>query len=108
MRNFKEQLEKDFDSTFFNLNEFAENHLVDDVEIPVVVDNDMIISLFLGKKVDTDGIFTDDKAFFVQKKYLDYEPVAGQHIKFDGQMYPIKSVFEDMGGYTIILSSNDD
>lgn len=108
MRNFKEQLEKDFDSTFFNLNEFAENHLIDGVEIPVVVDNDMIVNLSLGKMADTDGIFTDDKMFFVQKKYLVYEPVAGQHIKFDGEMYPIKSVFEDFGGYTIVLSGNED
>ena len=108
MRNFKEQLEKDFDSTFFSLNEFAENHLIDDVEMPVVIDNDMIINLFLGKSVDTDGIFTDDKVFFVQKKYLGYEPVAGQHMKFDAQMYPVKSVFEDIGGYTIVLSSNED
>lgn len=108
MRSFKEQLEKDMDSTFFNLDEFAENHNIDGKEIPVVVDNDRIIELSLGKMVETRGIFTDDILFFVQKKYLDYEPCAGQHMSFDGRIYPISDVKEDFGGYTIILSGNQD
>ncbi|MDD3662287.1 MAG: hypothetical protein PHT84_00270 [Candidatus Pacebacteria bacterium] len=108
MRNFKEQLEKDFDSTFFNLNEFAEIHLINDNEVPIVVDNDTLIELNLGKNADADGIFTDDKMFFVQKKDLDFEPVAGQHIKFDGEFYPISHVTEDFGGYTIVLTGNED
>jgi hypothetical protein len=108
MRTFKEQLEKDLDSIFFNLDEFAENHLIDGNEIPIVVDNDKIIELSLGKMVETRGIFTDDKMFFVLKKYLDYEPVAGQHMNFDGEIYPISDVKEDFGGYTIILSGNQD
>lgn len=29
MRSFKDQLEKDFDNTFFNQNEFAEIHDID-------------------------------------------------------------------------------
>lgn len=108
MRNFKEQLEKDFDSTFFNLNEFAEIHLINDNEVPIVVDNDTLMELNLGKNTDADGIFTDDKMFFVQKKDLDFEPVAGQHIKFDGEFYPISNVLEDSGGYTIVLTGNED
>lgn len=108
MRTFKEQLEKDMDDIFFNLDEFAENHIIDGKEIPVVVDNDRIIELSLGKSVETRGIFTDDILFFVLKKYLDYEPCAGQHMTFDGVTYPISDVKEDFGGYTIILSGNQD
>ena len=67
MRSFKEQLEKDMDTIFFNLNEFAENHMIDGKEIPVVVDNDRIIELSLGKTTETRGIFTDDIMFFVLK-----------------------------------------
>lgn len=108
MKSFKEQLEKDFETTFFNTDEFAEIHELQGNEVPVVVDNDIIIALSLGKHADTDGIFTDDKMIFVQKKYLEFEPVAGQHLSFDGEIYPIKTVNEDMGGYTIILSGNED
>lgn len=108
MRSFKEQLEKDMDTIFFNPNEFAENHMIDGKEIPIVVDNDRIIELSLGKTTETRGIFTDDIMFFVLKKYLDYEPCAGQHMTFDGETYPISDVKEDFGGYTIVLSGNQD
>lgn len=108
MKSFKEQLEKDFETTFFNTDEFAEIHELQGNEVPVVVDNDIIITLSLGKNADADGIFTDDKMIFVQKKYLEFEPVAGQHLSFDGEIYQIKTVNEDMGGYTIILSGNED
>ena len=103
MKSFKEQLEKDFETTFFNTDEFAEIHELQGNEVPVVVDNDIIITLSLGKHADADGIFTDDTMIFVQKKYLEFEPLS-----FDGEIYPIKTVNEDMGGYTIILSGNED
>ena len=67
MKSFKEQLEKDFETTFFNTDEFAEIHELQGNEVPVVVDNDIIIALSLGKHADADGIFTDDKMIFVQK-----------------------------------------
>ena len=67
MRSFKEQLEKDFDGTFFNLDEFAELHTIDGNEIPVVVDNETLIQLNMGKTVNSDGIFTDSIIIFVQK-----------------------------------------
>lgn len=107
MRSFKEQLEKDFDDTFFNLDEFAELHTIDGNEIPVVVDNEALLSLNMGKTVGTDGIFTDSIIIFVQRKYLDYEPVIGQVIEFDDVTYPIDNVLSDTGGYTIILRGNE-
>ena len=107
MRSFKDQLEKDFDSTFFNMNEFAELHNIDGKEVPVVVDNDTLLALNLGKNADSDGIFEDAKLFFILKKYLDSEPVIGQIIDFDGESYPIGNILEDFCGYTIILRVNE-
>lgn len=107
MRSFKEQLEMDFDNTFFNLDEFAELHTIDGNEIPVVVDNETLLQLNLGKTEYSDGIFTDNIMFFVQRKYLNYEPVIGQVIEFDGVAYPIDNVLSDTGGYTIILRGNE-
>ena len=107
MRSFKDQLEKDFDSTFFNVNEFAELHNIDGKEVPVVVDNDTLLALNLGKNADSDGIFEDAKLFFILKKYLDSEPVIGQIMDFDGESYPIGNILEDFGGYTIILRGNE-
>lgn len=107
MKSFKEQIENDLDDTFFNLDEFAELHKIDGNEIPVVVDNETLIQLNMGKTAHSDGIFTDSIVIFVQKKYLDYEPVIGQVIDFDGVTYPIDNVLSDTGGYTVVLRGNE-
>lgn len=107
MRSFREQLEKDFDSIFFNPNEFAEPHNIDGNEIMVVVDNETLLALNLGKMADTDGIFEIAKMFFVQKKHMEDEPVIGQIMEFDGEMFTVGNVLEDFGGYTIILKGNE-
>lgn len=106
MRTFKKQLEKDFLQTFFNPAEFGETHTINGDEILVVVDNETLLELNLGKTADTDGIFREDKMFFVQKKDLGFEPVIGQIIEFDGESYTVGQVLEDYGGYTIILRGN--
>ena len=107
MRSFRDQMEMDFDNTFLNLNEFAEIHDIDGKKIPVVVDNETLLQLNLGKTTDSNGIFREDKMFFVQKKHLDYEPVIDQIVEFDGELYPIGNILEDFGGYTIILRGNE-
>lgn len=107
MRSFKEQMEKDFNDAFFNPDEFAELHTIDGKEIPVVVDSETLIRLNMGKAVNSDGIFTDNIIIFVQKKYLDYEPVIGQVIDFDGVTYPVDNVLSDTGGYTVVLRGNE-
>lgn len=106
MRSFQEQLSRDFEKTFFNPAEFGEIHTINGDEILVVVDNETLLELNLGKTADTDGIFQDNKMFFVQKKDLDFEPVIDQIIEFDGESYQIGQVLEDYGGYTIILRGN--
>ena len=106
MRTFKEQMEKDFDDAFFNLNEFAEIHNIDGENILVVVDNETLLQLDLGKTADSDGIFEDNRMFFVQKKHMKSQPVIDQLMEFDGEMYQVGKVLEDFGGYTIILKEN--
>lgn len=106
MLSFQEQLQKDFDSTFFSLNEFAGLHDIDGEKIPVVVDNETLLQLNLGKSADSDGIFLDNKMFFVQKKYMPNEPAIDQIMEFDGEAYHVGNVLEDSSGYTIILRGN--
>lgn len=106
MGAFKEQLKKDSEQTFFNLSEFAEMHMVDGKEIPVVVDEETFLELYLGKSADTEGVFEDSKMIFVQKKDIDSPPVIGQLIDFDGEIYPVGNVMEDYGGYAIVLKGN--
>ena len=50
---FKEQILKDLDEVFLNLEEFAELHRVEGVEIPVVVDSDQLNKLKRGRSSDS-------------------------------------------------------
>ena len=45
--------------------------------------------------------------FSCKKKYLDYEPVIGQVMDFDGVTYPVDNVLSDTGGYTVVLRGNE-
>ncbi len=80
------------------MNEFAETHMVDGKEVPIVLDNDRIIELSMGKTVETRESSRTTFCSSCRKKDLDYEPVAGQHMEFDGEMYQISDVKEDFGG----------
>lgn len=106
MRSFQEQLEKDFDRVFFNTEEFGEIHDIDGEKVPIVVDNETLLELNLGKTADSDGIFQDNRMFFIQKKHMPNHPVIGQVMEFDGEMYQVGNVLEDFGGYTVILRGN--
>lgn len=103
---FKEQLLEDLDSVFFNPNEFAETHMINGSEASVIVDNDKLAELFISKDTHTDQLFTDSIMFSVRKKELDFEPVPGQYIKYDGEGYIITDVKTDDASYIIVLGAN--
>lgn len=106
MKTFKEQLEKDMNSTFFNPLEFAEPHTINGETVSVVTDNDYLAKLYLGKNEHDDGILTDKILIFVRECDIDFEPVSEMLIDYDGEQYGITDVKTDYGGYTIILGAN--
>lgn len=103
---FADQLEKDLDSIFFNPLEFGELHTINGKEMMIVVDNDMLAKLELGKTERDDGILSDKILIFVREKDLDFEPVSEMLIEYDGNQHEITDVLRDFGGYTIVLGAN--
>lgn len=103
---FKEQLQADLDSVFFNENEFAEEHDFNGDIVPVIMDNDELLKLELRKEVDTDGIFSGKIMFFVQDKLLSFEPFTEQYVTFDGKPYTVTDVKHDNGVYTVVIEAN--
>jgi len=104
---FKEQLLDDLDSVFFNPEEFAETHTINGVEVDIVVDNDKLAELYISKETHTEELFTDAIMFYVRKKDLDFEPVPGQYMKYDGRGMLISDVKTDDESYTIVLGANE-
>lgn len=104
---FKEQFLDDLDSVFFNSEEFAETHTINGAEVDIVVDNDKLAELYISKESHTEELFTDAIMFYVRKKDLDFEPVPGQYLEYDGRGMIISDVKTDDESYTIVLGANE-
>lgn len=101
--NFKEQIQKDLDAVFFNLDEFAELHRVEGVQIAVVVDNDQLNKLKKGQilgLVEADMLLMGREADFPR----DLEP--GRLLNVDGREMLVANSGKDMGMVEVALRQN--
>lgn len=96
---FKEELEKDLD-TFFNIQEFGEDHIVDRRKLSVVIDMDRLKE---RTKKEYEGIYVGDLLYFVNSKEYGKIPEIDDTQVFDGKLYKIFDAKNDMGVYEIIL-----
>lgn len=53
MSAFKDMVARDLDAVFLNVDEFAELHMVEGKEIPVVMDDDRLTTLKKGRSSDS-------------------------------------------------------
>jgi len=101
--SFKEQILKDLDAVFLNLDEFAELHRVEGVKIAVVVDNDQLNKLKQGQilgLVEADMLLMGREVDFP----ADLEP--GRLLNVDGRELIIANSGKDMGLVEVALSQN--
>lgn len=93
--------------TFINNNEFAKTHNIDGLDIPVVVDSDILKIRSNNKSEQYDGVYSGVVAVFVKASDLPERPVFGQPLRLDGKLYLVKECNEDMGVLEIILEANE-
>lgn len=101
--SFKEQIQKDLDAVFLNLDEFAEPHRVEGQKIAVVVDNDQLNKLKKGQilgLVEADMLLMGRAADFPS----DLEP--GRLLNVDGRELIIAKSGKDMGLVEVALRQN--
>lgn len=100
---FKEQIQRDLDAVFLNLDEFAELHRVEGQKIAVVVDNDQLNKLKKGQilgLVEADMLLMGRAADFPS----DLEP--GRLLNVDGRELIIANSGKDMGLVEVALRQN--
>ena len=101
--SFKEQILKDLDAVFLNVDEFAEYHRVEGVQIPVVVDNDQLNKLKEGQilgLVEADMLLMGKESDFPR----DLEP--GRLLNVDGRELIVVNSGKDMGLVEVALRQN--
>lgn len=104
MSAFKNQLAKDLD-TFFNSDEFASDHTINDVHVRVVVDNDE-----LQQRSDKSGLDLGEVLIFITKdewrKMQPSPPVNNMDLLYDGKYFFVQTWNLDEDVYEITLGQN--
>ena len=101
--SFKEQIMKDLDDVFLNLDDFAELHRIEGNEIAVVVDDDQLNKLKQGHilgLVEADMLLMGKAADFP----ANLEP--GRLLNVDGRELIISASGKDMGLAEVALRQN--
>lgn len=99
---FKDMVMQDL-NVFFNMNELAETHTMNNHPITCIIDSDKLID---RSKKEYDGITVGEILLFAKKSDLKFEPIESMPIVFDGKQMYVFSVREDNEVYEIILSQN--
>ena len=101
--SFKEQLQKDLDSVFFNLDEFAELHRIEGKEIPVVVDNDQLNKLKKGQIL---GLIEADMLLMGKESDFPANLEPGRLLNVDGREMLVANSGKDLGLVEVALRQN--
>lgn len=108
--NFKDIVAKDLDNVFFNVDELAEDHLLQGEIVPMVLINDKSDNNMTG--------FSREQLYAAQEVYKQYKtiyvksvdfyvPNIGTTLNLDEFEYYVEEVSEDCGVICILLSLNE-
>lgn len=101
--NFNEQLAKDLDAVFLNLDEFAELHRVEGKKIAVVVDNDQLNKLKQGQIL---GLVEADMLLMGRESDFPADLEPGRLLNVDGRELIVSNSGKDMGLVEVALRQN--
>lgn len=107
MPNFKDFVQDDL-VVFFNPNEFGEVHNVDGKDMLVVIDSDTLREKSMNGAsmyATHSGVMMHEFSMFVKVEDIE-EPVIGQPIRLDGNVYLVTDVAASTGVYQITLGAN--
>lgn len=97
MADFKDYIQKDLD-VFFNTDEFASKHIINDKEMNIIIDDDLLKE---RKLKSAEGTFIGDILFSVRKSEFGNRPYNEEVIIFDGSTYRVTDSQEEDGMYII-------
>lgn len=104
--SFKEQIERDIDDVFLNLDEFGETHRVEGKEINVVVDDDTLEKLAKVGDNRSLGMVEADMILMAKESDLPKDLEPGRLINVDGREMIIVNTNKHMGLVELALRQN--
>ncbi len=104
--NFKDQLSADIDAVFLNIDEFADEHIINGQTMLCVIDGDLSRRRSNRQSDDYDGIYTRQLTVSVRESDLGYRPERDQKMTVDGEWYLVVDCAADAGLLEITLGAN--
>lgn len=107
---FKEQVAQDNKAIFFNMDEFADTHMVNGEPMPCIVDNNELINrekrYQYNRSFKADGVFLKELLIYVRAEDFGLLPAVGRSIVFDRKTYIISDAVNEDGIYSLCLEAN--
>lgn len=97
--SFKDIIKNDINDVFINIEEFADEHIIDNYVVKAVVDNEKLKE---RNQKEYDGIIQADLLYYVNFDDI-HEIKIGDKQIFDGKIYTVFDVKVDCGIYEVIL-----
>lgn len=101
--SFHDMVRKDLDRVFFNLEEFAELHVINGFEMPCVIDRDENTDATVRSVM---GVYASAIELRVRASDLKRLPKEGEPLSLDGQTYFVAEASSEMGLYVIVLQAH--
>lgn len=105
-RTFRELLREDVKKTFFNLEEFGEEHIVNGKKMQIIIDDNELTEREKRINSHMDGMYKKQTLIYVSA--LEYGPLpgVGKPVKIDGATFIVTDSLNEGGVYSLHLEAN--
>ena len=103
--SLKDILQEDLNSVFFDLDEFAETHLVNGVEMNIIIDSNELGERKATSGKHYDGAYSSIMLMYVKAEEYGAKPKVGSMIVLDQKHYKVTDVVDEGGVYSITMGA---
>lgn len=103
--SFKDTVKADLKTTFFNLDEFSEEHQVDKKKMNIIIDSNEEIERGKRSTQVGEGLFLKQVLFYVSEEEFGDLPKIGRQMTLDGQDYIVTDAIDEDGVFFISLEA---
>lgn len=103
MSAFKDAVKKDAGAVFINIDEFADEHVINGQTVDCIVDENEINPAEWSVRNPLEGVFEHTFTIYIKSGVLEPQPVENELLYLDGRVCFVRKVSDEMG--VIVISA---